>query len=86
MILLFGSTGFIGRHVKEALGDDVVEAPDDRADLTSLLYEVAPDAVVNCAARTTGDATALVRANVAGLARLLGAVTTAAPRARFVQL
>lgn len=94
MILLFGSGGFIGRHVREALGDDVVEVPRERIDLTTashddltgLLYEVAPDTIVNCAGATTGDAQTLTRTNVAGVARLLCAVTTAAPKARFVHV
>ncbi|MFI6597150.1 NAD-dependent epimerase/dehydratase family protein [Nonomuraea sp. NPDC050536] len=96
MILLFGSGGFIGRHVREALGggDDVVEAPRERIDLatashhdlTGLLYEVAPDAVVNCAGAITGDVHTLTSANAVAVARLLYAVTTAAPKARFVHV
>ncbi|WP_214326721.1 NAD-dependent epimerase/dehydratase family protein [Nonomuraea sediminis] len=94
MILLFGSGGFIGRHVREGLGGDVVEASRERIDLTTashddltgLLYEVAPEAIVNCAGATTGDAHTLTRTNVAGVARLLCAVTTASPKARFVHV
>ncbi|WP_157244296.1 NAD-dependent epimerase/dehydratase family protein [Nonomuraea typhae] len=96
MIVLFGAAGYVGRHVRAALGPqgDVVAVPRARldlaacppAELTGLMYEVAPDVIVNCAGATTGDAATLTRDNVVAVARLLAAVAVAAPRARVVQI
>lgn len=93
---MFGAGGFVGGHVRAALGDqaDVVTVPMSRIDLaatahtelTGLLREIAPDVVVNCAGATTGDQATLARANVVAVARLLAAVAEVAPKARYVQV
>ncbi|MFY1691197.1 NAD-dependent epimerase/dehydratase family protein [Plantactinospora sp. WMMB782] len=98
-VLLFGASGFIGRHTRAALESDPriteVICPDrttyDLLDgapelLVEKLREVAPDAVVNCVGALTGSATGLLRANTLVAAKLLEAVGTAAPRARLVRL
>lgn len=95
MILLLAANGFIGKNVHSALGEnEVVAVTRDRvdlvtsshADLVGLLYEVAPAVVVNCAGVTSGDQSALARANVVAVARLLTAVREAAPSARLVHV
>ncbi|WP_327086240.1 NAD(P)-dependent oxidoreductase [Nonomuraea sp. NBC_01738] len=93
---MFGAGGYVGRHVRAALGDQagVVAVPRTRADLaeathaqlTGLMYEIAPDVVVNCAGVTSGDQADLVRGNVVAVARLLAALATAAPTARYVHV
>ncbi|MFI6295678.1 NAD-dependent epimerase/dehydratase family protein [Nonomuraea sp. NPDC050790] len=92
---MFGAAGFIGRHVRAALGErDVVAVPRGRidlaasghAELTGLMYEVAPDVVINCAGATGGDPVTLARDNVVAVARLLATLAVAAPRAKYVQI
>ncbi|MDG4786020.1 NAD(P)-dependent oxidoreductase [Micromonospora sp. WMMD1102] len=98
-VLLFGASGFIGRHTRAALESDPriteVICPDrttyDLLDgapelLVGKLREVAPDAVVNCVGALTGSANQLLRANTLVAVKLLEAVGTAAPRARLVRL
>jgi nucleoside-diphosphate-sugar epimerase len=95
-VLLFGSSGFIGRRVGAALADigDVLRLGRDRHDLvhgdvaglTAVLAEAAPDAVVCCVGALTGSAEELVRANTMVAAKLLEAVAAAAPSARLVRL
>lgn len=95
-VLLFGSSGFIGSRVRAALADtgDVICPGRDRhdlvggdvAELTAVLAETAPDAVVCCVGALTGTAEELVRANTTVAAKLLSAVAAAAPSARLVRL
>jgi nucleoside-diphosphate-sugar epimerase len=95
-ILLFGSSGFIGSHVKAALateGEVVCPGRDrhdliagDRESLAALLRAEAPDAVVSCVGALGGSDEDLVRANTLVAAKLLGAVEEAVPPARLVRL
>ncbi|MFE7872459.1 NAD-dependent epimerase/dehydratase family protein [Micromonospora humida] len=98
-VLLFGASGFIGGHARDALTADprVAEvvcpgrATHDLLDgtpdaLAGLLREVAPDAVVNCVGALTGSAGQLVTANTLVAAKLLEATAVAAPRARLLRL
>ncbi|MEU9658995.1 NAD-dependent epimerase/dehydratase family protein [Streptomyces chartreusis] len=55
-------------------------------DLAALLAEAAPDAVVNCAGATGGDAVTLAEVNARGPAVLCAALRVAAPGARLVHL
>ncbi|MFF4046372.1 NAD-dependent epimerase/dehydratase family protein [Streptomyces chartreusis] len=55
-------------------------------DLAALLAEAAPDAVVNCAGATGGDAVTLAEVNARGPALLCAALRVAAPGARMVHL
>lgn len=55
-------------------------------DLAALLAEAAPDAVVNCAGATGGDAVTLAEVNARGPALLCAALRVAAPGARLVHL
>ncbi|MDI9832957.1 NAD(P)-dependent oxidoreductase [Streptomyces sp. KAU_LT] len=55
-------------------------------DLAAALAEVAPDAVVNCAGVTGGDAVTLAEVNARGPAVLCAALREAAPGARLVHL
>jgi nucleoside-diphosphate-sugar epimerase len=92
--VLFGGSGFIGRHVRAALGDKVICPGRDRYDLVhgdvrelvDLLRAEAPDAVVCCVGALTGSDEDLVRANTLVAAKLLAAVAEAAPAARLVRL
>jgi len=85
-VLLFGSAGFIGSHVRAELTRDpavgwvtclgrdrcdlVAAGPDE---LASLLRELAPTAVVNCTGRLDGTAAELVTANTLVTAKLIDA-------------
>jgi nucleoside-diphosphate-sugar epimerase len=85
-LLLFGATGFIGRHVRErSSGAEVVtvsrtpDAGDVRLDLATaapvdvaaMLDDTAPDAVVNCSGVTRGDAPDMVAGNVVAVSNLI---------------
>ncbi len=98
-VLLFGSSGFIGAHVRAALAADpgVTElispgrdrydlVQGDRDDLIALLREIAPDAVICCVGRLGGTNEELIRANTLVAAKLLDAVEAGAPDARLVRL
>ena len=101
-VLLFGATGFIGRHVRErAIGAEVVtvsrkpEAGDVCIDLASaapvdvaiLLDETAPDAVINCFGVTRGDAADMVAGNVVSVSNLVrGLAATRHAGIRLVHL
>ncbi|WP_149547169.1 NAD-dependent epimerase/dehydratase family protein [Streptomyces marokkonensis] len=63
---------------------DLACDPPDR--LAKTLAEAAPDAVVNCAGATGGDAVTLAEVNARGPAALCAALRQAAPRARLVHL
>ncbi|WP_176955238.1 NAD-dependent epimerase/dehydratase family protein [Sinosporangium album] len=100
--LLFGGTGFIGEHVRAGLtairdAEVVVVSRETMSrtmdlssagqrQLTDLLYETAPAAIVNCVGATTGDPLTMTQANVVAVGRLLTAVARAAPRSRVVHL
>ncbi|BCY08762.1 NAD(P)-dependent oxidoreductase [Actinoplanes sp. L3-i22] len=98
-VLLFGSSGFIGAHVRAALAADpgvgeLISPGRDRYDLvegdrdglTGLLRETAPDAVICCVGRLGGTNEELTRANTLVAAKLLDAVEAAAPGTRLVRL
>jgi nucleoside-diphosphate-sugar epimerase len=98
-VLLFGASGFVGRHVQEALQRDPrvsdVDSPgrdrhdllrDDVASLTRLVARSRPDVVVNCTGRLTGTVEELLQANAMVTGRLIDAVSDAAPGSRFVRL
>src|SRR3954451_5540944 len=84
-LLVFGATGFIGRHIQErTTGAEVVtvsrepDAGDVCLDLASaapvdvamLLDDTAPDAVINCFGVTRGDAADMVAGNVVSVSNL----------------
>jgi nucleoside-diphosphate-sugar epimerase len=98
-VLLFGASGFLGGHVRQALAADprvsaLVCPRRSRFDLvdgdvdalTALVREIGPGAVVNCTGRLSGTGYDLIRANTAVTAKLVEAVATAAPDARLVRL
>lgn len=98
-VLVLGASGFIGRHVQDALVQDSrvdrVTAPGrSRCDLlaaevdelASLLRQLAPDAVVNCTGRLDGTGYELVRANTLVPAKLVDAIADVDPAIRFVRL
>lgn len=61
-------------------------AADRPQDLAAALAGAAPDAVVNCAGATGGDAVTLAEVNARGPAALCAALREAAPGARLVHL
>ncbi|MFE5814425.1 NAD-dependent epimerase/dehydratase family protein [Streptomyces sp. NPDC056479] len=61
-------------------------AADRPQDLAAALAEAAPDAIVNCAGATGGDAVTLAEVNARGPAVLCAALRAAAPGARLVHL
>jgi nucleoside-diphosphate-sugar epimerase len=58
----------------------------DLAGLRSLLQRVAPHVVINCAGRTTGNASELTASNVSLVAALVGAMSTSDTAPRLVHL
>ena len=89
-VLLFGSAGFIGSHVRTELTRDpaiewVTCLGRDRCDLVaagvdelaSLLRELAPSVVVNCTGRLDGTAAELLTANTLVTAKLVDAAARA---------
>ncbi|MFF8940340.1 NAD-dependent epimerase/dehydratase family protein [Streptomyces paradoxus] len=89
----------ITEHLRAALPNTLLTAgrsptADVRVDLASdhpgrlaeALASAAPDAVVNCAGLTGGDAMAQAEVNARGPATLCAALRQAAPRARLVHL
>lgn len=98
-VLLFGASGFLGRHVHSALLDhprvgDVVCPGRDQCDLvaatvgeiTGLLRSQRPTAIVNCTGLLDGDTTQLMLANTVVTAKLLDAIAATDPRIRLVRL
>ncbi|WP_073947148.1 NAD-dependent epimerase/dehydratase family protein [Streptomyces kebangsaanensis] len=73
-----------GRSPGAGLGADLACDPPER--LAERLASAAPDAVVNCAGVTGGDAVALAEVNARGPAVLCAALREAAPAARLVHL
>ena len=98
-VLLFGASGFIGRHVRLAL-DEHTRAPRvtclgrDRCDLlatdvhglASVVRRLRPDVVINCTGRLDGTVSELVRSNTLVTAKLLEAVAAVDPAIRFIRL
>ena len=98
-VLLFGASGFVGGHVREALRQDPrvsdVDCPGrdrvdllraDTAELTRLIARSQPDVVINCTGRLTGTAEELLQANAMVTARLIDAAAAATPGVRLVRL
>ena len=98
-LLVFGASGFIGRHVRDALIQDSrvdrVTCPGrnrcdllaaDVDELVSLLHELAPDVVVNCTGRLDGTGYELLRANTLVPAKLVDAIAAVEPAIRFIRL
>ncbi|MEU8244826.1 NAD(P)-dependent oxidoreductase [Nonomuraea sp. NPDC048916] len=98
-VVLFGSTGFLGRQVKDRLAADprvsrllcpgrarldLLAAPV--ADVADLLRSVRPSVVLNCVGRLAGGYDELVRGNAGVTAVLIEAMAEATPEARFVRL
>ncbi|MFF7901403.1 NAD-dependent epimerase/dehydratase family protein [Streptomyces sp. NPDC007920] len=73
-----------GRSADADVGVDLGGDPPER--LAGLLAREAPDAVINCAGVTGGDAVALAEVNARGPAVLCAALREAAPAARLVHL
>lgn len=97
--LVFGASGFIGRHVVGALEHDRraarVSCPGrDRCDLSAVdtdelaavLRDLMPDVVVNCTGRLDGAVDELIRANTLVTAKLIAAIGAVNPAMRFVRL
>ena len=98
-VLIFGASGFIGRHVQDALTQDSrvdrVTCPGrNRCDLlaaevdelVSLLRELAPEAIVNCTGRLDGTGYQLLEANTLVTAKLVDAIAEVDPAIRFIRL
>ncbi|MEV8511735.1 NAD(P)-dependent oxidoreductase [Dactylosporangium sp. NPDC051484] len=98
-VLLFGASGFVGKHARAALAADpriaTLTCPPrarhdlvdgDLASLSDLVREVRPDVVVNCTGRLNGTGLDLLEANTLVTARLIEAVAAAVPGARLVRL
>jgi NDP-hexose 4-ketoreductase len=66
------------------ISHDLAAAGTD--ELAALVRAARPDAVINCVGRLSGDTAQLVEANVLVTARLIEAVSRAAPTARLVVL
>lgn len=73
-----------GRSSAVGFGTDLATVRPD--DLARMLTEAAPDAVINCAGATGGDAVTLAEVNARGPAVLCAALREAAPSARLVHL
>ncbi|WP_028801424.1 NAD-dependent epimerase/dehydratase family protein [Streptomyces sp. 142MFCol3.1] len=73
-----------GRSAAAEIGIDL--ATDRRDQVAKALASAAPDAVINCAGATGGDAVTLAEVNSRGPAVLCAALRDAAPTARLVHL
>ncbi|MFD5813291.1 NAD-dependent epimerase/dehydratase family protein [Streptomyces sp. NPDC127038] len=73
-----------GRSPAAEFGIDL--ATDHRERLATTLAAAAPDAVINCAGATGGDAVTLAEVNSRGPAVLCAALREAAPAARLIHL
>lgn len=96
-VLLFGSSGFLGTHARRALEPHVgrITCPGrDRCDLltaevgqiTAMLRELRPTAVVNCTGRLDGTSSELLQANTLVTAKIIDALSNVDADIRFVRL
>ncbi|PTA46289.1 NAD(P)-dependent oxidoreductase [Micromonospora sp. RP3T] len=95
-ILLFGASGFLGRHIRARLAAEAtVRAPErrefdlvaaDEAAVTALLRRERPDAVVNAAGRIVGSDQDFLLAHAVVTAKLVAAMEAATPHARLVRV
>jgi nucleoside-diphosphate-sugar epimerase len=98
-VLLFGASGFLGAHVRDALHQEArvarITAPGrDRCDLLAggvdevvdLVRETHPDVVINCTGRLDGSPSELIRANTLVSAKLVDALAVAGAGIRFVRV
>jgi nucleoside-diphosphate-sugar epimerase len=101
-VLLFGASGFLGRHVRDRFAEipDVTLVASGRAGVdlrldlaeagthrvVSVLRAIAPDVVVNCAGSTDNDPSALAAGNVVAVAHLLAALDRYDRPVRLVHL
>ncbi|GAA5059719.1 NAD-dependent epimerase/dehydratase family protein [Streptomyces similanensis] len=75
-----------GRSPGAGVGARIDLGRDPLKRVTELIESVTPDAVVNCAGATGGDAVTLAEVNARGPALLAAALREAAPAARLVHL
>lgn len=98
-VLVFGASGFLGKHVRVALERDarverVVTPGRAQLDLLSagtddvaaLLQQASADVVVNCTGRLDGGCCALLMANTLVTAKILDAIAAVRPQTRFVRI
>ncbi|MFG3707781.1 NAD-dependent epimerase/dehydratase family protein [Micromonospora sp. NPDC047670] len=95
-VLLFGASGFLGRHIRAALAAEATLLCPSRAEcdlldvsvdaLTGLVRATTPSAVVNCTGRVGGNGDLMVRAHTLVTAKLIEAVARGAPGARLIRL
>jgi nucleoside-diphosphate-sugar epimerase len=98
-VMVFGGSGFIGRHVCRTLAaqplvSEVIQPDRSRVDLVGtgvdelagVLRAARPDAVVNCAGRLAGTAHELVEVHTAATAKLIDAIALVAPGTRLVRV
>jgi NDP-hexose 4-ketoreductase len=98
-VVLFGSSGFIGRPVRLALEADprvtqltcpgrerydLINGTLD--DLVELIDEYTPDVVVNCAGSLVGNGVDLMVANAVVTAKLIESIAIVVPGARLIRL
>ncbi|ATO13952.1 NarL family transcriptional regulator [Micromonospora sp. WMMA2032] len=95
-VLIFGASGFLGRHVSGTLAPEATLIRPPRSDcdlvkvtlpqLADLIRTARPTAVVNCTGRVGGTDHEMVQAHTLVTAKLIEAIGLAAPRARLVRI
>jgi GDP-4-dehydro-6-deoxy-D-mannose reductase len=91
-VLVTGASGFVGRHLRQRLGDSFIPFEADVLDASAVRAAVKgarPYAVVHLAAESSvaaswGDASAAWTVNVVGTVNLLEAVQSEQPKARIL--
>jgi len=91
-VLVTGASGFVGRHLRQSLGDSFIPFEADVLDASAVRAAVKgarPNAVVHLAAESSvaaswGDASAAWTVNVVGTVNLLEAVQSEQPKARIL--
>jgi GDP-4-dehydro-6-deoxy-D-mannose reductase len=91
-VLVTGASGFVGRHLRQSLGDSFIPFEADVLDASAVRAAVKgarPYAVVHLAAESSvaaswGDASAAWTVNVVGTVNLLEAVQSEQPKARIL--